>query len=109
VGFKSSQAPFKKEIIMLSSLLSQTTLGFASNIASGAFIVFTALINILLILTAGRIIYAAIKGEPMIPESVKNAFRDFEYHSVYADEEKKYHKQVLRERVRREISGKYSD
>jgi hypothetical protein len=81
--------------------------GDLSSILADVYVIFMALINILIVLVAGRIIYSAIKHEPVIPDGLFQSDDDAEYQGMLDQEDRKYHAGILRMNAKEEIKDRY--
>lgn len=78
-----------------------------TGILSDVYVVFMAVVNILIVLVGGRIIYAAISHEPIIPAGIGGSSEDQEYDGLLDQEEKKYHQGILRGNAKYEVSERH--
>ena len=65
------------------------------------------LVNILIVLIAGRIIYAAISQEPIIPHGMFHSAEEKEYNGILDQEEDKYRLGLKHDRARDEVDKKH--
>ena len=88
------------------SLISAFSLGIP-DILSDVYVVFMGIVNILIVLVGGRIIYAAIAQEPIVPAGMFHSSGDREYEGMVDKEEEKYHQGILRSNAKFEISERH--
>lgn len=77
-------------------------------ILSDAFTAMMAIVNILLVLAGGRIVYAVITNQSVIPESLTmERYDESEYESMVDQEEKKYHQGIMRNNAKLEVQDRH--
>jgi len=76
-------------------------------ILSDVYVVFMGIVNILIVLVGGRIIYAAISQEPIVPPGMFHSSEDREYNGLLDQEEQKYHQGILRSNAKYEVSERH--
>lgn len=91
----------------LAALMAGTT-GILEGVQGDVFAVCMACINILLVLAGGRIIYAVITHQSIIPESMQQ-YDDIEkeYEGMLEQEERKYHQGIMRNNAKLEIKERH--
>jgi hypothetical protein len=91
------------------ALIAQATASF-SGILTDVFNVAAACVNILIILTAGRILYAFITQQSVIPEGIfshEHEDNEREFESMVEQEERKYHQGIMRNNAKLEVMNRH--
>lgn len=88
------------------ALFAQATAQF-TGILTDVFTAMSAIISILIVLVAFRMVYAVINQQPIIPEGMFLSNDEREYETMLEQEEKKYHQGIMRNNAKLEIKERH--
>jgi hypothetical protein len=90
----------------LTAIFSNIQTQFSGIITDGLTVI-TAIINILIVLFAFRVIYSLISGASVIPEGMIKSSQDREYDQIYEKEYEKERTGLIKDHAKEEIASKY--
>ena len=86
-------------------LISGAITAFTGGILTDVFAVCMAVVNILIVLAGGRIIYAVITHQSVVPAGLSDDEK--EYNGILDQEENRYRKGILHDRAKDEVEKKH--
>lgn len=88
-------------------LISGAITAFTGGILTDVFAVCMAVVNILIVLAGGRIIYAVITHQSIVPAGLILSEEQKEYRGILDQEEDRYRKGILHDRAKDEVLTKH--